>query len=816
MPKVKASTACVLLLFCGSLLRAQDSFPIPDASVGVPYSFDFYGGFDFSELQALFAEIGATFTFTVTATNVPPGLTFDSNGHLSGTPTTPGTFNLTITERFLLIYMGQTIVDEPTTLVVTLLVRGATGPPVSIDPGGLTFPFNQGSTTPVSQSIVVSNRGAQAQSLTVNATTSIPASWLSVSGGGSVGPFSSAGIPVTVNPSGLPAGTYVGNIAISATPSNQSANVTVVVTVNSGQKQIQLSQTGLRFQTVSGGGAPQSQTISVLNGGAGSLAFSASASTVSGGGWLSVSPASGSATSASAASVTVSVNPTGLQAGDYYGTIQVASSGVDNSPQTASVVLNVAAAGTTIGAFLQRTGLIFVGSAGGAKPAAQTISITNPSSTPLNFASSLFFGTTTNWFTVQPASGSVSSTAPATITVQPDLTGVTPGIYTGDLTLYFTPGNSIRHVQVVLIVLPAGSIASPAINAGTPPPAAGCTATKLLPVFTQLGAGFGTVAAWPTPIEATVVDDCGAIMTQGNVVASFSSGDPALSLRSLVDGRWTATWQPRSSATQVTITAKAQQTAPPLTGTQSIGGALTANPVTPVISAGGVVSAAKFAPNQPLAPGSFASIYGSHLSNGINQSTTAPYATQLGATQVIMGGRNLPLQFTAEGQINAIIPYDVAPNSTQQIIVMNGPAISVPEPIIIATAQPAVFTDAGTAIGKIVAVKPDGTFFVVDANHPASAGDVALIYCAGLGPVDPPVPAGTAAPGNTLSRTVNTVTATIGGKDAAVAFAGLTPGFVGLYQVNATVPSGVTPGAEVPVVITAASLPSVTVTIAIK
>lgn len=52
-----------------------------------------------------------------------------------------------------------------------------------------------------------------------------------------------------------------------------------------------------------------------------------------------------------------------------------------------------------------------------------------------------------------------------------------------------------------------------------------------------------------------------------------------------------------------------------------------------------------------------------------------------------------------------------------------------------------------------------------------------------------------------LSMTDNPVTVTIGDKPAEVSFSGLTPGFAGLYQINAVVPSGIVTGDEVPVVI---------------
>ena len=79
-----------------------------------------------------------------------------------------------------------------------------------------------------------------------------------------------------------------------------------------------------------------------------------------------------------------------------------------------------------------------------------------------------------------------------------------------------------------------------------------------------------------------------------------------------------------------------------------------------------------------------------------------------------------------------------------------------------------------------------------------SAGDAIVIYCAGLGAVNPPVTAGTAAPSSPPAITTNPVTVTIGGKTAQVFFSGLVGGFAGLYQVNAYVPKGITPGDAVP------------------
>ena len=103
----------------------------------------------------------------------------------------------------------------------------------------------------------------------------------------------------------------------------------------------------------------------------------------------------------------------------------------------------------------------------------------------------------------------------------------------------------------------------------------------------------------------------------------------------------------------------------------------------------------------------------------------------------------------------------------------------------------------------------------MDHSHPVSAGDTLVIYCTGLGPVDQPVTAGNAGPSSPLAHVVNPVTATVGGQNATIEFAGLAPQLT-VYQMNIVVPSGVTPGSDVPIVITQGGLQSVPVTIAVK
>jgi uncharacterized protein (TIGR03437 family) len=91
-----------------------------------------------------------------------------------------------------------------------------------------------------------------------------------------------------------------------------------------------------------------------------------------------------------------------------------------------------------------------------------------------------------------------------------------------------------------------------------------------------------------------------------------------------------------------------------------------------------------------------------------------------------------------------------------------------------------------------------------DTNAPAGAGDYLVLYALGLGAVTPSLSIGNGTPSSPYEYAVAPVTVTIGGVPATVLFAGLTPGYVGLYQVNVMMPTGVAPGSQVPVTVSVA------------
>jgi len=89
-----------------------------------------------------------------------------------------------------------------------------------------------------------------------------------------------------------------------------------------------------------------------------------------------------------------------------------------------------------------------------------------------------------------------------------------------------------------------------------------------------------------------------------------------------------------------------------------------------------------------------------------------------------------------------------------------------------------------------------GTAFPADRGRPASAGETLEMYGLGLGAVSPPVEAGVPAPSNPPARALAVPLVKIGNQNATVTFAGLAPGQIGIYQVNAIVPSGLKSGSQ--------------------
>jgi uncharacterized protein (TIGR03437 family) len=203
------------------------------------------------------------------------------------------------------------------------------------------------------------------------------------------------------------------------------------------------------------------------------------------------------------------------------------------------------------------------------------------------------------------------------------------------------------------------------------------------------------------------------------------------------------------------------------------------------LSPQGIANGASFAPpGDPIAPGEFVSLYGTGLS-GATKTAAAPYPPSLNTVSVLINGVHAPLALVSNLQINALVPYATT-GPTATIIVNNNGAMSNTVVVPVAATAPGVFSLTSNGLGNGAILHADYTR--VTTAKPAVTGETVLVFLTGLGAVTPPVADGKAGTVGTLNHVNAPVTVLIGGLPATVSFAGLAPGFPGLYQLNVIVP----------------------------
>ena len=220
-----------------------------------------------------------------------------------------------------------------------------------------------------------------------------------------------------------------------------------------------------------------------------------------------------------------------------------------------------------------------------------------------------------------------------------------------------------------------------------------------------------------------------------------------------------------------------------------------------------------------IAPGEVLVLYGSGLgpanlvSNSFN--SFGVLSNSLAGTTVYINGVPTPILYTSATQVSAIVPFATSGKTASIYVVYQG-QVSPATSASIANSAPAIFTGDFSGKGQAAALNQNGqTVSVNGPGSPAPAGSYVSLYITGGGQTNPPGQDGAqnAVP---LPQPISTVTVTIGGKSAPVQYAGGAPGAVqGVWQVNAQIPAGLTPGA-VPVVVSVGGVSSqsgVTITV---
>jgi len=724
-------------------------------------------------------------------------------------------------------------------------------PVLTVAPAALTFAFSStGNGNGASQLLRLVNQGSGSPAVTASASTGSGGDWLSATLSASqVTGTAPVSVAVTANPaaiipnaSGQVAGTYTGKVVLTS-PGLPTETIPVTMTV-AALPIVQISRTGLAYKVVLDGNEAPPQSVYILNPGTGTLNWSAQAGANGCGPWLTFpGVAKGSVSAGSPDQLLIALNGTAVQSqapGTYYCSVVVSATSaatgqpVANNHQTVTVVLNVLQTGTYVSPFVQPAGFALNGAAGSTVQTVQA-TIVSLSQQPVTYSSATVTGDGGGWCTVSPDTGVAADGASIEIAANYTALSAKSAPYTCTVQLSFSDG-SLQTVSLFAVV--TGSVAAPA-SAGSAQPRTsvhprtqGCTPNP--PVFLNPSAASVATAYQPTEVDLQILDSCGnAIDSQDigvlGLFATYSGGnnDPAGDFKGPYETspgvykfEWTPTSMPQNvSQSAVTLTAAYTSSVANITPQPSyLPVTVSLAPSPTRIDPDGVSNAASY--TSQMAVGAIIAVFGQNLADTGpdgscpgQQAGGFPLPVDLNGAAVFVDGQKVPLFYASCSQINAQIPYNLETNSPHQLYVVRDDLQQAnPQAFTLVGAEPAIFTfnASGSGQGIIIGPGPDQSYTTIaNAANPAAVGDVVVIYCAGLGPVTPVVDAGVQTPPTPYHPVPPGLTVTIGNVPAPeISYAGLSPYFVGLYQVNVKVPVGVKAANDVPVVITSGNLQS--------
>ena len=513
-------------------------------------------------------------------------------------------------------------------------------------------------------------------------------------------------------------------------------------------------------------GAPQS--IEAFNTGTGSLSLTFASNAT----WLTASagasrPCQIAVQQPSCIPITVSLNSATLARGTYTGAITVRDPNAIDAPQTISVTIQV----------------------GGGIP--DTIFLFTP---PNGGTDSLAFGTNSvlntnvttqaggNWLSVAyEGQGSFRFVQPYRVTGQ-HLPGMAEGTYNGTIQVggsAFAGDNKTVQTRLVVtsqpiafagptrisVKLPQGSPAS-IVNLGVENRGRGNLTLSSIASTESNGSG------WLSSVLSTSFRGAAVTLTPGALSPGTYRGTVSIAHNAI-----------NGPAILVPVEME-----------------IVANP-TPTISTGGILNNATFASNDPLAVGTIAALFGEFLTDQPYFAPGAPLPTTLGGVRVLVNGRPAPLYFASPGQVNFQMPLETLGGDATIQVERNG-VVGNRVSATVAAQAPRILVWPGLRYGIIVNADgtlplPTGIRLGTYTSKPVRPGETLVIYAIGFGQTNPPVQSGAASPSSPLAQLSNvTVRFGVPGLfDSSIAqqpsFAGLTPTFVGLFQINVQVPEGV-------------------------
>jgi uncharacterized protein (TIGR03437 family) len=212
-----------------------------------------------------------------------------------------------------------------------------------------------------------------------------------------------------------------------------------------------------------------------------------------------------------------------------------------------------------------------------------------------------------------------------------------------------------------------------------------------------------------------------------------------------------------------------------------------------------MTSAADFSAN--LGAGGLVSIFGDGLAPATAVAANSPLPTLMADTCVTANGLNLPLLYVSPTQINAQLPF-AAVGEVSTVVHTSG-GLSDIHVEFVGAASPSIFGIPGPNNERVAAVVRAKNGLVSSLSNPLRPNEVAVIFATGMGQVAPFAVEGFAAPNTPLTATLADPIVDVGGVQADIMVSGLTPGFIGLYQINVRLPGHVPLGLQVPMTLRA-------------
>ena len=220
-----------------------------------------------------------------------------------------------------------------------------------------------------------------------------------------------------------------------------------------------------------------------------------------------------------------------------------------------------------------------------------------------------------------------------------------------------------------------------------------------------------------------------------------------------------------------------------------------------------------------VSPGEVVSAFGVNIGPAAGvQPQSGSFPTTLSNVQLLFDGVPAPLLYVSATQVNAVAPYAVTGSTQVQVQYQGAPSNTLT--LAVQAATPGLLTLDRSGIGPGAILNQD--YSINTAANPAPRGQAIMIYCVGGGVTNPPSTDGaiiaTPVPPALPPVLTQPLTVTIGNINATVLYSGAVPGSIaGLTQINAVIPAGVTPGANVPLVIRIGNWQSQTgVTVAVQ